>query len=446
MLLLLLVHLLLALVAGRTWDLQVDGGAVPDDESDDTAWKNGAALNATLAKLQPGDTLLVPNRTFHTMGGVISRNLVDATLNINGTLVFSKNMKAWPRTGPGDDASVLECLYFFNATRLTVTSSGQGLLDGNGPTWWGLPGVGYLEIGENRPRLLHIEDSHDVLVERISFVRPPYWTVYVNGVDGLEVRYCSVDAWRTSHDKHTGIDLTAFNTDGFDVTGTNIHIHHSQVWNQDDCFDVKDGTSNVLIEHIEASGLGLTIGSIASTVRNVTFRHAHMRHTYKGIYLKFRGAGVIEDILYENITMDEPEQYPIWIGPAQQSDDKHNPCAAHPCSLCWPTVPLAQCNAPPAAYYRNVTLRNITINSPAGGDNGLIFANSTSPMVNVTFENVVINNPSTKHHSWGTGYFCQGVQGGVATGTTSPVPSCFTDRTDRALAAEAARRVVEQAA
>ena len=28
----------------------------------------------------------------------------------------------------------------------------------------------------------------------------------------------------------------------------------------------------------------------------------------------------MRDILFENVTMDEPEQVPIWIGPAQEAD------------------------------------------------------------------------------------------------------------------------------
>ena len=148
-----------------------------------------------------------------------------------------------------------------------------------------------------------------------------------------------------SHDKHTVVDLSAFNTDGFDVTGKNIWIHDCTVWNQDDSFCVKDGTEDVVIENINASGVGLTIGSIASNVNNITFRNVHMHHTYKGIYMKFRGGGTISNVLYENIIMDEPEQYPIWIGPAQQADSS-NPCAAHPCSICWPDIPEAKCNDP----------------------------------------------------------------------------------------------------
>jgi polygalacturonase len=158
-----------------------------------------------------------------------------------------------------------------------------------------------------------------------------------------------VDARRLSDSWDDGrnlIDLTAFNTDGFDVTGNNVWIHDCNIWNQDDCIAVKDGSQNMLFERINASGVGLTIGSIGgSTVRNITFRDCHMHHTFKGIYLKFREDtnGLIADVLYENIFMDTPEQWPIWIGPAQQADSS-DLCAAHPCSLCWPTLPGAQCN------------------------------------------------------------------------------------------------------
>ena len=110
------------------------------------------------------------------------------------------------------------------------------------------------------------------------------------------------------------------------LNARNVHIHDSTVWNQDDSFDVKDNSENILIERINArcafafassavyfivdvmcrcvvdvmcrfvvdvvcaatsarchlrSGVGLTIGSISSTVRNVTFRDSYMHHTYK---------------------------------------------------------------------------------------------------------------------------------------------------------------------
>ncbi len=340
----------------------------------------------------------------------------------------------------------MEFMSFSNMTDFTITSSapptpgargadagahnGAGMIDGKGQKWWGFPGIGYLERGENRPRLVHLNGpSRNVKIERIFFKDPPYWTTSLHVDEGLEIADCKIEAWRISDDSHTVVDLTAFNTDGFDITGKNIWIHDCTVWNQDDSFCVKDGTSDVVIENINASGVGLTIGSIASNVNNITFRNAYMHHTYKGIYMKFRGGGTISNVLYENIVMDEPEQYPIWIGPAQQSDSR-NPCAAHPCSLCWPQIPGSECNAPDQGQYVNVTLRNITVNSPKGNP-GVILANSSVAMRNVVFENVVVNNPSTKKTKWGTNYFCEGVATGVATGTTSPVPPCFKDETAR---------------
>ena len=52
-------------------------------------------------------------------------------------------------------------------------------------------------------------------------------------------------ARRTNEDHHGLIDLTAFNTDGFDVTGRNVWIHDCTIWNQDDCIAVKVMTLRV---------------------------------------------------------------------------------------------------------------------------------------------------------------------------------------------------------
>ena len=91
-----------------------------------------------------------------------------------------------------------------------------------------------------------------------------------------------------------------------------------------------------MIERVYASGVGLTIGSIGRyTVNNVTFRDVTMHHTVKGIYVKFRQgvdktAGLISNVLYENVFIDKPSSWPIWIGPAQQ-DIKEGTGPYKPC-------------------------------------------------------------------------------------------------------------------
>ena len=433
------ILLILALTAtSTTFNFEVDGGAKANDDKWDTVLQNGKRLNESFASLKPGDSLLIPEgKTFYLMGGIVARNLTDVTIQIDGTLKFGstllddidkKYIDAWPRTGNGNDAGVLECISLYDSKNLTITGSGNGVLDGQGAKWWGLPGIGYLEREENRPRLLHLNGGKHILVEHIFLKDSPYWTFLADDVKHLEIRYSKIDAQRTSSKSHDILDLTAFNTDGFDVSGCDdVYIHDSSVFNQDDCFDVKDGTSNVVIERVNASGLGLTIGSISSTVNNITFRDSRMDKTYKGIYIKFRGEGQISNVLYENIVINEPTQWAVWIGPAQQCDgcSIKDMCSANPCSLCWPTTdPWAKCNAVKGGLFENITLRNITINNPSKSS-GVLIADPAMPMKNLVFDNVVVNNPKTKPFK---NYYVENAPG-IALGSTSPVPPGFTDMT-----------------
>ena len=79
-------------------------------------------------------------------------------------------------------------------------------------------------------------NGEDVLVENLLLKNSPYWTFWAPGSKGLEVRFTDISNRRHSEiDDHNIYDLTAFNTDGFDVTGDNVWIHDCTIWNQDDC-------------------------------------------------------------------------------------------------------------------------------------------------------------------------------------------------------------------
>ena len=313
----LLLFLLLTAASSKT---TVFDGHAGSHQSTATAFANTALLNTMLASLVPGDILIIPNQTFTMMGGIFSSGLDSVTIQIDGTLEFSTDMKHWPLVKP-DAKMPKTCIIIENSIGLTISSNGTGTLDGQGSTWWGIPGVGYLERGKNRPPLITINNATNFVFEKIALVNSPRFHFTSSGLLNATIRHSSVSARRTKDDSHSAIDLTAFNTDGFDVSGKDIHIHDCDVWNQDDTFAVKaikETTSNVLIENVRASGVGLSIGSIGhNAVRNVTFRNVIMHHPYKGIYIKFRDSGgrggVIEDVLYENIFIDKPSSWPIWM-------------------------------------------------------------------------------------------------------------------------------------
>ena len=409
----------LLVASGRLIDLE-HTGLVPSDDSEATEERNAELFNVALQGLRPGDVLLLPAKPFHLMGGLLGVNLSDVVLSLDGELIFSKRTKSWPRRPGG---GVLPCMRFEGLRNVTFTSSKKGTLDGQGAAWWGY--MKYLEVEENRPRLWEIDGAKDVLIEKLFLKDAAYWSTWFAGLDGLEIRYAEISNRRSKHEGHDVYNLGALNTDGWDVSGTNVWVHHSKVWNQDDCFTVKGTSSNMIFEDIEASGLGLTIGSEGGrdVVRNITFRNVYMDRTFKGIYLKFNDGATentsISDITYENIYMKEPEQWAIWIGPAQQSDSREF-WKGHPCSLLWPTVPGAECRAAKGTY-RNILLRNITIDNPKH-DLGVILADDTTPMQNITFDSVRVVN--WKHFKSPKYRLCSGVASGVSRNSL-PIPSCF---------------------
>ncbi len=406
----------------------IDIGGIPNDSTSTTEWHNGALLNTTLNNLQEGDVFIVPNTTFHTMGGILVNNkLSKIVFQLDGTLSYSQDRDSWPRDSSN---RVLECLSFINLENVVFTSSGnrnsRGTFQGNGEIWWGA--IQYLLHQEDRPRLFHIKQSKNIIFEKIRLINSPYWTFYAENCDGLVVRYSEIDVRWDQQDKHTYLDLQAFNTDGFDVTGQYVHIHDVVVWNDDDCICVKDGSQHMLFERITASGLGLVVGSIGdSVVHNITFKDAVMHQTVKGIYMKTRwrdgpppGEDIagITDILYQNITIYEPSQFAIWIGPAQQSE------SGTTCSLLWPHFD-STCKITGYHTWRNITLRDIYVHNALQSP-GVLMGNTTNPMIDIKFENVVFTDFNKRTKPWGEKYYCP--QGGVKGQSSGSVPSadCLT--------------------
>mmetsp|Transcript_12981 Transcript_12981/g.20812 ORF Transcript_12981/g.20812 Transcript_12981/m.20812 type:complete len:446 (-) Transcript_12981:138-1475(-) len=407
---------------------------------------NTALLNSAFARMLPGDTLVVPNKTFWLAGGVRASNVINLTIVLDGTLSFLPGRKGWPTQDCAmggnplqpkkNGTCVQEAFFIANATGLTLTSTGTGKLYGSGNAWWGY--IKYLIHGEDRPRLLSIVNATDVLVEHWLFEQSPYWTFTAFDVAGLEISHCSIDNRVNQDDAHDVWNLDALNTDGFDVAGRDIHIHDCSVWNQDDCFTIQPMdsrglnakcTENVLVENVNASGLGLTVGAIHPSpghncVRNITFRHARMHHTFKGIYVKsgnstdLSASAEITNILFEDIEMDTPEQVPIWIGPAQESDSKGA------CSLLWPSL-SNHCPAPPTTVsFTNITLRRVKVQN-AKHSPGVILGNPQRPMKGIVFDDVAFTPIDPSKKPWGSDFYhCEGVEG-AATDATSPKPPCF---------------------
>lgn len=351
------------------WDAIRDFGVTADDDSPDACQHNTEVLKKALQEDFTTNIthfcLVPPNRTLHVYHGILLTNVTDVVWILDGRLQLQRNWKEDPfrdNLTPADSNpkhSPLPLIQLQGGQNITLTTSAMldsstagddkggvrgGMIHGNGAQWWGIPFLGFLALLEQRPMLLIVNNTQDLLVEGLVFQDSPFYHLSMYNVSRVEIREISVISRRTESSSHSLLDLSAFNTDGIDVSGSNVWIHDCDIWVQDDCIAVKDNwmdnrssdeapssfvSSNMTFERIAGSGLGLVIGSIGgSTVRNITFRDSYLHKSFKGIYFKFRidppgwwrgETGLVQDILIDNITMEAPQQWPIWIGPAQQA-------------------------------------------------------------------------------------------------------------------------------
>ena len=240
-----------------------------------------------------------------------------------------------------------------------------------------------------------------------------------------------------------GTSTRGSNTDGIDPNGAGFYVHDCEINNDDDSIAVKpaDGSTktgcskDMLFENLVLTGFGASIGSVpphasVNCVRNITFRNISMPGTGKGIYIKSNpscdrkgSSSLIEGITYENVTIDQPYWWPIWIGPQQQ----HEPGSAlgEKCALDYPIN--KHCPTQGCATFANITLKDVLITDPLLSP-GVVLGNATRPMENVVFDNVRVRYDPAKstlrgRFPFGRKYECESAKV-VSVGGTSPVPKC----------------------
>ncbi len=336
-----------------------------DERIDFTDWDTHRAINNTIAfnlaidAAQPGDIVVVPDgKSFSFTGGILANDKCDIVIDFAGSSHFLPVRQIWPfATTPNSTFHASNrydpAIAIFNCTRVTITSSSLtrakvnvnyhkntvnlvrpyryfgGIINGNGKKWWDDVIIG--KHKDYRPRLLHIMESADMLVENLTLLNSPYWTLTIESIDS-EVRYVNVLVDRKYQSDSPDLnDFSAIvrrldvmgipfpiddlpdwigrkfrqpqdlNTDGIDPTGENIWVHDCIIQNADDSVAVKpshggrgpsrigDCTRNVTVENMILTGFGASIGSVAPhdfhrCVDNVTFRNITMPGTGKGQY------------------------------------------------------------------------------------------------------------------------------------------------------------------
>lgn len=284
-----------------------DHGAAGDGRALDTRAIQ-AAIDACAAR--GGGTVFVPAGDYVT-GSLFLRSQITLYLDAGATLLGSQDPADYPviegrwegRTQPthapligGQDLAA-------------IALAGRGTIDGRGAHWWRRHRDRSLEYP--RPRLISFVRCSNVLIEGITAINSPSWTITPAWCDNVTIHQVTI---RNPADSP--------NTDGINPDScSNVHISDCHISVGDDCITIKSGVEGepperrrpceqiTIANSTMADGHGgVVIGSETSgDVRNVVIANCVFVGTDRGIRLKSRRGrgGVVEDVRVSNVVMTD---------------------------------------------------------------------------------------------------------------------------------------------
>ncbi len=269
---------------------------------------------------------------------------------------------------------------------INVTINGRGTIDGQGSVWWNLHRQ--KKLAHPRPQLIRFMRCSNVLVEGITALNSPSWTINPVRCENLTV------------DKVTIINPPdSPNTDGINPDSCrNMRISNCYISVGDDCITIKSGkesegggrshllpSENITIANCTmAHGHGgVVIGSeMSGSVRRVVITNCVFTGTDRGIRMKSRRGrgGVVEDIRVSNIIMDNvlcPLTMNLYYACGAWGNKVNSDKRPHPVTEKTPCFRNIHING--------ITARNVTVTA------AYLYGLAEMPLENITLQDVDIS-------------------------------------------------------
>jgi polygalacturonase len=281
-------------------------GAAGDGVTLDTA-----AIQAAIdACAKTGGTLWLPAGRYLT-GALFLRSNVCLHLDVGATLLGSPHPEDYPiiqsRWEGRHQPTYAPLISGQNLKNIALI--GRGTIDGCGAPWW--QAFAAKTLPYPRPRLVSFSDCQHVLIDGITAVNSPSWTINPVRCQDVSIRGLSIINPPNSP-----------NTDGINPDSCRfVRISDCYISVGDDCITIKAGTqderpelqsacrditiSNCILERGHG---GVVIGSETSgDVQNVVISNCIFIGTDRGIRMKSRRGrgGTVKNIRVSNLIMDQ---------------------------------------------------------------------------------------------------------------------------------------------
>lgn len=413
-----------------------DHGARPGGEFLNTQFITDA-INACAN--QGGGRVVIPQGVWLT-GPIHFRNRIELHLEEGAELLFSTNPAdylpvVYQQRGGVRCYNYSPFIYARDCHDIALT--GKGILNGQGINWWpwvlNQPGMvdlfkanaeripvnnrvyGTVEQGV-RPPFFQAIDCRDVLLEDVTFLNSPSWTVHPVWCENLTISRISVE--NPKHIQRKDGRGYGNNTDGIDPDGCrNVLIEDCVVNTGDDGICLKSGRDqdawevgraceNVLIRRcrVLAGHGGFVIGSeMSAGVRNVLVQDCEFDGTDVGVRIKTVPGrrGVIRNIQIERVRMQNIRNQAIIVTKRYNGNSLDRPSDAPADMPAIRDILMRdlRCDSAriaidllglPAYPLRDITLENIVIDAREAGRIEAV-ENLTSRNVTVRVNGQIVN-------------------------------------------------------
>ncbi|KAE8323784.1 galacturan 1,4-alpha-galacturonidase B [Aspergillus sergii] len=291
------------------------------DGTDDTP----AILDA-FEQCGTGGNIVFQNRTYYVNQFMRTTDLANVTIDIHGTLLWSKNTTYWLNNSQPTGYQNGSAAWFLGGRNVRVNGYGYGTLDGNGQEWYDL--VKGESNYPHRPLALAIWEGQGITLTGLRMVQSQMWSLAIFWSQNVLVDNFYINSTSSSGEP-------ARNTDGIDtINSDRVTLRNLYIRNGDDAVAIKGNSTNILIEDSTFdNSLGLAFGSVGQyldvfeRIENVTARRIQGNGTRYGSYVKTwtgeqvsyppngggGGTGYIRNVTLSDFHIFETEDYPFSI-------------------------------------------------------------------------------------------------------------------------------------
>lgn len=334
---------------------------------------NSSYINAaiTAANGAGGGTVVIPAGTFLS-GPITMKSNVNLNISAGAILQMmpygtgnGTPAGSYPNNGTTDSYAHL----IFGSGLSNIEVSGAGTIEGNGTDWWTAYNA---NSNISRPYLIRFKACNTVLITGITLQNSPNVHVCLG-------QSSSMGSNGTISNITVIAPSTSPNTDAIDTWYWNgVNITHCNLSEGDDNVAMDSYSQNISVTNCTfGAGHGVSVGSYATNVKNITVDSCTFNGTTNGIRLKSeRGRGGADSsFVYSNITMNNVK-YPFYI-------TSWYPKEPYPAS-----VQVAAVLTSLTPSWNNILFKNMVITNSTY--TGIIYGLPEMYVNNIVFDNVQI--------------------------------------------------------